>query len=535
MLRRDFLKLTALTGLSACSGKLPWQQADYPVTVRMPGMQMGHMLRDHAAFPASGEVRRCEVAILGSGVAGLFAGWRLAHAGFRDFCLLEGPEPLGNAAGRMLGGVPCPSGAHYLPLPSMESLHVREMLADFGVLRGNFHAERPVYDERVLVNAPDERLLIDGTWQPGVVPWHDLQAADRRQITRFFAEVNRLKDARGRDGRRAFAVPLALSSDDPQYRALDHESFSAWLQRKGYTAEPLRWYLDYCCRDDYGANFETVSAWAGLAYFASRAGHAANAEDGTMLTWPDGLHPVATRLRDAVGPARCMQGMAVKVAERAKGVDVLCYDAQRRASFTIRADRVIVAMPLHVASHVVDNFAEFGFDRQRDLPRSAAWLVTNFLLDRFPQERSERQSLAWDNVVYRSGSLGWVVATNQWIRQAKPAATVFTAYHALAEMPQSREWLLTASARELLHLCHEDLQQAYGSAFDPCVRSAEITVRGHAMATPTPGFLSRPGIQRLREADGRILFAHADLSGYSVFEEAAWWGNQAAMKVISNS
>ena len=34
--------------------------------------------------------------------------------------------------------------------------------------------------------------------------------------------------------------------------------------------------------------------------------------------------------------------------------------------------------------------------------------------------------------------------------------------------------------------------------------------------------------EALREHDGAILFAHADLSGFSVFEEAAWWGDRAA-------
>ncbi len=535
MQRRDFLKLSTLAGLSACSPRLPWQRADYPVEVRMPGMQLGHLLRDGAKLPPPRGERRCEVAILGSGVGGLFAGWRLAQAGFKDFCLLEGPEPLGNAAGSVLGGIPCPTGAHYLPLPSLESMHVREMLAEFGILHGDIHAARPGYEETALVNAPDERLFIDGVWQDGVVPWHDVSAPDRAQIRNFFAEAARLRDTVGKDGRRVFVVPLALSSQDPEFRALDTETFSAWLTRKGYTAEPLRWYLDYCCRDDYGASVDTVSAWAGLYYFAGRAGHAANAEDGTMLTWPDGLQPVAGRLHAAIGAARCQRGMAVHVAERGKGVEVLCYDDQRRETFLLKARRVIVAMPLHVAMHVVEDFNAFGFDRARDLPQSASWLVANFLLRRFPAEQDVRQPLAWDNVIYRSGSLGWVVATNQWIRQAKPASTVFTAYHALAEMPAARPWLATASAAELLQICHGDLRQAYGSAFDDCVERVEITVRGHAMASPVPGFLNRAGIEALRKADGRILFAHADLSGLSVFEEAAWWGNQAAMRLISNS
>ena len=53
-----------------------------------------------------------------------------------------------------------------------------------------------------------------------------------------------------------------------------------------------------------------------------------------------------------------------------------------------------------------------------------------------------------------------------------------------------------------------------------------------AMATPRPGYLSNRGLQALRVADGRILFAHADLSGYSVFEEAAWWGYEAARRLL---
>jgi hypothetical protein len=41
--------------------------------------------------------------------------------------------------------------------------------------------------------------------------------------------------------------------------------------------------------------------------------------------------------------------------------------------------------------------------------------------------------LAWDNVIHGSPGLGWVVSTHQWLRAAKPAHTVFTAYRALAD------------------------------------------------------------------------------------------------------
>jgi hypothetical protein len=53
------------------------------------------------------------------------------------------------------------------------------------------------------------------------------------------------------------------------------------------------------------------------------------------------------------------------------------------------------------------------------------------------------------------------------------------------------------------------------------------------MAAPLPGFRSNVGAAALRELDGPILFAHADLSGFSVFEEAAWWGIRAATLALA--
>ena len=43
------------------------------------------------------------------------------------------------------------------------------------------------------------------------------------------------------------------------------------------------------------------------------------------------------------------------------------------------------------------------------------------------------------------------------------------------------------------------------------------------------------GLAALREVDGPVLFAHADLSGYSVFEEAAWWGVVAAGRILGQA
>jgi hypothetical protein len=541
MRRRAFLQLSAaslaMAGLSAC-GPLPRLRAlGIPVRVIRPGMAQGHGLRDTPGLPtAQGEIRT-DIAILGSGIAGLTAAWRLARSGHSDFILLSGPEPDGNAATSRFatpdGPLAAPRGAHYLPLPSRESGHVREMLADLGVIEADPQGVRPTYDEAAVIHAPHERLWYRGAWREELLPspWVAPEAAAEHR--RFEAQIATLRTQRGADGRKVFAIPLALASSDPVWRALDRQNFAAWLAHNGYTEPSLLTYLDYACRDDYGAGLASVSAWAGLHYFAARDGQAANAEPGSVLTWPEGLGRIATGLGARIPSSKRRAGHALRLVEQRDGVRILCLDESGRA-YSLHARRAICAMPLHIAARVIPDMRAYGFDSREQLPASAPWLVGNILLRGFPGE-GPGVPLAWDNVIHGSASLGWVVSTHQDLRAARPAHTVFTTYHALASgTPQnSRAWLTQADDDALLGLALGDLEQAYAQ-LDLWRRmiAVELTVRGHAMATPNPGFLANPGLENLRQADGRVVFAHSDLSGYSVFEEAAWWGDVAASKML---
>jgi hypothetical protein len=540
MQRRSFLLWAAAGGAAALGTAAGfWRWQEMPATATYPGRAEGHFLRDRRALPPLSEELRTDVLILGSGIAGLTAAWKLNREGHKDFLLIDGPQPLGNAAGGAFGDLAYPTGAHYLPLPSIECFHVREILSDLGIIQRNAHAERPYYDERCILHAPEERLLFNGQWQEGVLPSEGVPTWELEEHKRFLGEVERLRTARGADGRRAFVLPAVLSSDDMQWRKLDRVTFKDWLDGNGYRSPTLHWYLNYCCRDDYGARYDRVSAWAGLHYFCSRNGEAENASAGAWLTWPGGLQELASGMaRSASGRRRSGTAVSLRVAGagRDAGVEVVCFELVdgKPRTFAIHARKAICAMPLFVAARVVDNIAALGFDAKRDLPEYAPWMVSNFLMKDFPEELP-RVPLSWDNIVYGEPGLGYVVSTHQDIRVRPPEKTVFTAYRALSDKTPdaARKWLDTASPQELLDAAASDLKQAYGWKLAPCVERVDITVRGHAMAVPRPGFLSPPGLRALREADGPILFAHADLSGFSVFEEAAWWGYRAAQRAMT--
>jgi hypothetical protein len=533
--RRSFIAWGGAAGLSALGGAAGfarWQEID--ATVQYPGRAEGHYLRDRRALPAASSVVETDVLILGSGIAGLSAAWKLNREGHKDFLMIDGPQPYGNAAGGRFGELAFPTGAHYLPLPSPESTHVRQILADLGIIERDPFAEKPYYDERFILHGPEERLLYQGKWQDGFLPTEGVPAHELAEHQRFFKQVELLRRTRGSDGRRLFVFPTMLSSTDPEWQALDRITLKDWLDREGYRSPTLHWYLNYCCRDDYGTRYDKVSAWAGLHYYCSRWGQAANAGNGAWLTWPGGLAPLAEAMAAHSGVQR-RAGTAVSLKRTGGGVEALCFTLEGGVArtFVARARKAICAMPVYVAARVVESIGEYGFDPRRHMPSYAPWMVANFLMKDFPRER-DGAPLSWDNVACQEPGLGYVVSTHQDIRVAPPEKTVFTSYVALSDRTPdaARKWMMAASANELVALASVDLETAYGWRFAPCVERVDITLRGHAMAAPLPGFRSNAGTRALREADGPVLFAHADLSGFSVFEEAAWWGIRAAERAM---
>ena len=185
----------------------------------------------------------------------------------------------------------------------------------------------------MLCHSPQERLFIGGGWREGLLPPIEALPAAERATTlahyRAFAAA-----VAGAGEADAFAIPTARSRWSDALAALDRVPFAAWLDRQGLVAPALRWYLDYCCRDDYGAGSDHVSAWAGLHYFASRHGFRAPGDDahdepgeGGVLTWPEGNAWLADRIAAPLADRIHTGRVALAVAEGRDEVEVDVWDA----------------------------------------------------------------------------------------------------------------------------------------------------------------------------------------------------------------
>jgi hypothetical protein len=66
------------------------------------------------------------------------------------------------------------------------------------------------------------------------------------------------------------------------------------------------------------------------------------------------------------------------------------------------------------------------------------------------------------------------------------------------------------------------------------VRRLDVMRYGHAMVRPGVGFVCGPLLAAAGAAlTGPVHLAHADLSGFSLFEEAFEWGRRAASRILA--
>ena len=200
-------------------------------------------------------------------------------------------------------------------------------------------------------------------------------------------------------------------------------------------------------------------------------GEAANAANDAVLTAPEGNAWLMRGLAKRASGRIVTGAMVWRIEEGKANVVVDAVVDGKTVRFEAR--QLIWAAPAFVLPHVWPAIpGELKAAAQAG--DYAPWLTANLHLADFPEERHGAPP-AWDNVFYDSPGLGYVVATR-----------------------------------------------------------LDIFRNGHAMRRPVPGSIWYGQRQKLADfRSRRITLAHADLSGFSLFEEAQYRGVLAAQRVMS--
>ncbi|MBN97955.1 MAG: hypothetical protein CME16_01725 [Gemmatimonadetes bacterium] len=539
--RRQFLRIitagSGLSYLSSCKSEPSiTRHFDIPGKIVNANPVQGHLLRrDYRAsdFPTAAEAS-FDAVVVGGGISGLCAAWKLVQAGLERILLLEQGDQLGGTSiSGFANGTPFPWGAHYINTPPSEADCIYEVLESLGIIQGYDQRGWPRIDPQYLLRWPHERLFLDSDWIEDLDPFASSSNRELEILRRFEDDMLRWTLYRDRLGRRAFAMPLHYSSRDAAVRQLDEITLADYLRDKGLHSAQLEWLANYACRDDYGCRFDQVSAWAGIHYFACRFydRRVSHEFPTDTLTWAEGNAFLARRLAEHLGKERYRTGsLVLRLENQPDGVRIGYADLQNGTLHGLHCRTLIYAAKLHTAPHVIAELPQAQSQSMGALEYSP-WLVAAIQVSRRPRESSV--PLAWDNVIFASQSTGYLVADHQ-NPDARPQDPSVLVYYLpfVDEVSKARRELLERKHGYWVDRIMRDLLSVHPDLED-IVQCIDLYRWGHAMVQPTPGTLWGRESRWRGTPFEAIFFAGCDVTGLPLFEEACFAGLRAAEQSLN--
>jgi NAD(P)-binding Rossmann-like domain len=528
--RRFFLKsmafaLIAIPFLQSCQEKV------VALLIRLSGTNhiLGHRLRVKN-FPKPSSQIQISYLIVGGGISGLSAARQFSKKGIADFLLLELENHLGgNSSNGENKYSKFPLGAHYLPLPNKKDKELLQFLEEEKIILGYDANGFPKFDEQQLTFAPHERLFYKNNWQEGLVPKTGNTVEDDIQFKKFFLKMDAFRSRKGADGNYLFDIPLALCSDEETVKAFDKITMQQWFDDEGFHSKPLFDYIDYCCRDDFGLGIRYVSAWAGIHYFAARKQDATPEGKDNVLAWPEGNARLAHHLQKYAGHKTLKNHLVYEVKTTNGKVFATVFDADKKVSIEIIADKVIMATPQFVNQYLIKN--------RKTLAQNfhyAPWLLATLVVSDLRDNDS--YPLCWDNVIYGSKGLGYIYDQHQSVQQVQ-SKKVITYYYSFSssDVKKSRREVYAKKSEHWKQLVFDDLKIAHPN-IESVTEEINIHLLGHGMISPVPNFIfGEAKKEAAKNIDNKIFFAHSDLSGISIFEEAFHQGLNIVNQIIDDS
>jgi len=547
--RRDFLALLAAGALAdgavGCRDRdgMMQRQVNFPGSIRGEDHTACHRLvagRPSLAppGPVEADTPLREVVIIGAGLSGLAAAWALHRAGVDDLLVLERADDIGGVSrGGHLQGRPCPWGAHYVGLPDPNSPVIMNLLSAVGVIADFTPEHRPVLDPRYRIHKPEVNLYHGRSHSRGFYPWGLASGADLAEFQSFRRHMYRWSRWRDAKGRPAFQLPVAYATRAEEVLRTDEMTMAAYLDAEGFTSRLLRGYVDNRLTDEYGCLATEISAYAGLLFWAGTGGE--THMPGTLpghapaLGWPEGNMFLARRLAGLL-PRGALRTDAWVVSVRNHGDEVHVVEADPNTGVTRvhRARACVFAAPKLRADLLIPELATVG-RRDHERLEYTPWLVANMLLTDCPEH--DAKSLAWDNLVHDSWSLGFINSQHFATPGKDPdepfGLTFYASFSGERRAPTRRD-LLELDWATWARLIVDELEHILPDGRSQIER-LDIWRWGHGMVRPAPGLLWGGTREALCHPLGRIHFAGNDAGVLPLYEEAVHRGVAAAEEVLT--
>jgi len=537
---KGFAAGSILTSLSSCNKSS--NEIKLPFNGRVVGEKpfLCHRFRDGDIRIYRGDLEPAvkDVVIIGGGVSGLAAARRLAQANQHNILVLEKEDKLGGqSSSGELDGIRYARAAHFVESPHPRAAYIVDLYRELGIITGFDDNGWPVIADQHKLKQPYFGLFAENKWMPYSFPFQVADKKDIENFQTFYRDMYSWADWRDEDGNPAFCFPVSMTSPADDVRELDNITMADYLRKKRLKSTVLAWYVDNRLLNEYGTDATQTSAWAGIHYWAASKGgfediDPAGASRKSVLTWPEGNQFLINGLGRNLKPEHvALDSLVVRVQNFKNLVEITYIDTKAMRFKTVRGRYVIYASPKQMVYKVMPELSAENRDEFR-LCEYVPWITSTMYLNRLPT--AGQKPPAWDNMPYGRGwSLGYISEAHVSRRPSSyKGPTVLTFYGALhSNMRLERRELLEGGWDYWAKIILAEVEHMHpGITHD--IEQMDIYKWAHAMAVPKPGLIWGSKRKQMEKPLGRIHFAHSDIGGLSVFEEAAYHGIRAAQEVL---
>lgn len=525
--RRDFLNGMLIGASGMFLGGSVIGCSDDPVKATLPTgndkvhqHDICHQVRDGKMFDipaASGELHDC--IIIGSGISGLVAAWKLGKLGVTKIIILEKDDIGGMAQLDTAGTHTFAQAAAYTVYPYNDNLI--ELYTDLGVVTGVDMDGAAIVDPKYVVPEPANNVIMDGKmitdgWNTGLdsLPLPANVIADLKACTQ---DMRDWYDFVGTDGKFAFDTPTDASTADAEVRALDNLTWAEYVKSKGWDPAVSEFWNPYI-RSALGATHDTVSAWAVLNFMGS--------EFQPAMSEPGGNAYLAKALTAKVGAAKIKTGATV-IRATTQGMEVHVTYLENGQATTIKAKSAICAAPLYIARHLIPDLAAANRFEGKD------FLYTPYIVAQVHVSKTPA-GLGYDNWAHGDFIFTDVIVAD-WAGFADPAKesldrpNVLSLYTPLFG-PTARAELQTKPFEEYEKLILDDLEKLLPGV-TKTITQFDLYRWGHAMLSAHKGFMFGKSRVDSQKPIGLISFGCHDVDGLPAFENAVGAAYRAAEEV----
>ncbi len=488
---------------------------------RTESYKYGHHLwrNEFHAFPAPTD-HLYDCIIVGGGISGLAAAWKLQKIGITDFLIVERCEKTGGlCSGDTINGITAARASAYPSLPWNEEMV--ELYAELGFINLNSNGSFKVNPNCVL-KPPYDQIFMDGEW---LVEGFDPERVDediREDLKEFIEELDDLYQWKDEQEHTVFDCPPDDATEDPKMRGLDNITLGEYVQSKGWSLDMIK-IFDPLLRSAYGLGHDRISAWAALDILMDELLPADPGDES--LGFPGGNGYFAEKITEKIDAKRILtKTFVTRITE--KNGEITLSTISNEAPQTYKARTVIFAVSQFMAPYMLPELSEDRIKAAKSF-EYASYIVANVGVSKTPANLAYSNQLVGDFILSDFIVADWTTHDDP-LKAPLDRPNILSAY-----VP-----MYAIDRKQMLEPTIVDWENRILREFDICLPGMLKTVTdfylyrwGHAFAVPSKGRVFAPERVLAKTPFGRVLFACADVEGIPTIDHAMTAGFRAAWEV----